>query len=37
LLNRLRNKALAEWLTAGNNEQEDLAAELHLAKSKRNI
>ena len=36
LLDRLRHKALKEWRAAGNKEQEDLAAELFLAKSRRN-
>ncbi|HUA21409.1 MAG TPA: hypothetical protein VMB25_21830 [Bryobacteraceae bacterium] len=35
LLDRLRTTALAEWRAAGNKEQEDLAAELFLAKSRR--
>ena len=35
LLDRLRNKALAEWRAGSNKEQEDLAAELFLAKSVR--
>jgi hypothetical protein len=35
LLNRLRQKAMAEWRTAANKEQEDVAAELFLAKSVR--
>ncbi|HTR34583.1 MAG TPA: hypothetical protein VMH80_01695 [Bryobacteraceae bacterium] len=36
LLDRLRTTALAEWRAASNKEQEDLAAELFLAKSRRN-
>src|SRR5260370_38784104 len=35
LLDRLREKALAEWRAAGDKEQEELAAELFLAKSVR--
>jgi hypothetical protein len=35
LLERLRQKAMAEWRAAGNKEQEELAAELFLAKSIR--
>jgi len=35
LIERLRQKALTEWRAAGNKEQEDLAAELFLAKSIR--
>ena len=35
LLDRLRQKALAEWRAAGNKEQEEMAAELFLAKSIR--
>ncbi len=35
LLDRLRQKALDEWRAAGNKEQEELAAELFLAKSIR--
>src|SRR5579864_8434762 len=35
LLDRLRQKALNEWRAAGNKEQEDMAAELFLAKSTR--
>jgi|SRR5579871_5022716 len=35
LLDRLRLKALAEWRAAGNKEQEEMAAELFLAKSVR--
>jgi hypothetical protein len=35
LLERLRQKALTEWRAAGNKQQEDLAAELFLAKSIR--
>jgi len=35
LLERLRQKALAEWRAAGNKEQEEMAAELFLAKSIR--
>jgi len=37
LLDRLRAAALAEWQAASNKEQEDLAAELFLAKSRRNL
>jgi hypothetical protein len=36
LLDRLRTAALAEWRAASNKEQEDLAAELFLGKSRRN-
>lgn len=36
LLDRLRTAALEEWRAAGNKEQENLAAELFLAKSRRN-
>jgi non-homologous end joining protein Ku len=35
LLERLRQKALAEWQAAGNKEQEEMAAELFLAKTIR--
>ncbi len=35
LLDRLQQKAWHEWRAAGNKEQEDLAAELFLAKSVR--
>jgi flagellar biosynthesis chaperone FliJ len=35
LIERLRQKALTEWRAAGNKEQEDLAAELFLAKTIR--
>ena len=35
LLDRLREKALTEWRAAGNKEQEEMAAELFLAKSIR--
>ena len=35
LLDRLRQKAFTEWRAAGNKEQEDMAAELFLAKSIR--
>ena len=35
LLDRLRQKAWAEWRAAGNKEQEDMSAELFLAKSIR--
>ena len=35
LLDRLRQKALTEWRAAGNKEQEEMAAELFLAKSIR--
>jgi len=35
LLDRLHNKAWQEWLAEGNKEQEQLAAELFLAKSVR--
>jgi len=35
LLNRLQQKAWQEWLAGSNKEQEDLAAELFLAKSVR--
>jgi hypothetical protein len=35
LLERLRQKAMREWRAAGNKEQEELAAELFLAKSIR--
>jgi hypothetical protein len=35
LIERLRQKALTEWRAAGNKEQEDMAAELFLAKSIR--
>jgi len=35
LLDRLRQKAFTEWRAAGNKEQEDIAAELFLAKSIR--
>ena len=35
LLERLRQKALMEWRAAGNKEQEEIAAELFLAKSIR--
>jgi hypothetical protein len=35
LLERLRQKAMTEWRAAGNKEQEELAAELFLAKSIR--
>ncbi|HEV3143059.1 MAG TPA: hypothetical protein VGZ47_04155 [Gemmataceae bacterium] len=35
LLERLREKAMTEWRAAGDKEQEDLAAELFLAKSIR--
>jgi flagellar biosynthesis chaperone FliJ len=35
LLERLREKALTEWRAAGNKEQEEMAAELFLAKSIR--
>lgn len=35
LLDRLRLKALSEWRAAGNKEQEEMAAELFLAKSVR--
>src|SRR5215472_12874179 len=35
LLERLRQKAMLEWRTAGNKEQEEMAAELFLAKSIR--
>ena len=35
LLERLRQKALTEWRAAGNKEQEEMAAELFLAKSIR--
>ena len=35
LLERLRQKALTEWRAAGNKEQEEIAAELFLAKSIR--
>jgi hypothetical protein len=35
LLERLREKAMKEWQAAGNKEQEELAAELFLAKSIR--
>lgn len=36
VLDRLKQKALQEWRTAANKEQEDLASELFLAKSRRN-
>ncbi len=36
LLDRLHHKAFEKWRIAGNKEQEDLAAELFLAKSVRN-
>jgi hypothetical protein len=36
LLNRLRQKALAEWRVAADKEQETLAAEMFLAKTIRN-
>jgi bifunctional DNA-binding transcriptional regulator/antitoxin component of YhaV-PrlF toxin-antitoxin module len=36
LLEQLRGKALGEWQTALDKEQEDLASELFLAKSRRN-
>ena len=35
LLDRLREAALNEWQAAVNKEQEDLAAELFLARSRR--
>jgi hypothetical protein len=35
LLERLRQKAITEWRAAGNKEQEEMAAELFLAKSIR--
>jgi hypothetical protein len=35
LLDRLRQKLYEEWRAAGNKEQEELAAELFLAKSVR--
>jgi hypothetical protein len=35
LIERLRQKAMTEWRAAGNKEQEDLTAELFLAKSIR--
>jgi hypothetical protein len=35
LLERLRQKAMTEWRAAGNKEQEEMAAELFLAKSIR--
>ena len=35
LIDRLRQKALTEWRALGNKEQEDMAAELFLAKSIR--
>jgi len=37
LLDRLRQKALAEWRAAADREQETMAAELFLAKTVRNV